>query len=156
MLPIKKILCPVDFSGFSLEALENAREMAAHFDAQLCLLNVTQIIANIYTMAPYPEGIPVGISDYEKTVRSAAEQRLHEIANRPEFQGIEVRPLLRDGDPTDEIIGAAEEEQVDLIVIATHGLSGWRHLVFGSVAEKVIRLSTCPVLVTHIQKPQSE
>lgn len=153
MLPIKKILCPVDFSDFSCEALSDAGELAAHFGAELYVLHVTQSLENLSMLSPYPGSLPWDMEGYEKAVRDGAEEELGKIIARQHLQGIAVRPLLRHGYPTDEIVEAARASKADLLVIATHGLGGWRHLMFGSVAEKVIRLSCCPVLVTHSQKP---
>jgi nucleotide-binding universal stress UspA family protein len=56
------------------------------------------------------------------------------------------------GDPAEEIVRLAKTESVDLLVISTHGVTGWRHLVFGSVAEKIIRLADCPVLVIPVHE----
>ena len=63
--------------------------------------------------------------------------------------------MIGAGDAASEIVRIASEQSADLIVIATHGLTGWRHLVFGSVAEKVIRLSDRPVLVAPVHEPKS-
>ncbi|HUV14514.1 MAG TPA: universal stress protein, partial [Acidobacteriota bacterium] len=62
---------------------------------------------------------------------------------------VKSRTMVSYGDPAKEIVRIAEEESVDLIVIATHGLTGWQHLVFGSVAEKVVRTAKCPVLTVR-------
>jgi nucleotide-binding universal stress UspA family protein len=60
------------------------------------------------------------------------------------------------GNPAEEITRVGAGEQVDLVVIATHGLTGWRHLVFGSIAEKVVRLSVCPVLTIPIPQERGQ
>ena len=62
----------------------------------------------------------------------------------------EAMHVIRYGDASREIVRIAREEEADVIVIATHGLTGWRHLVFGSVAEKVVRLAECPVLTIRV------
>lgn len=73
------------------------------------------------------------------------------IARLPE--AVEARAVLRAGAPAEEIVGAICAEDAQLLVISTHGVGGWRNLMFGAVAEKVIRLSPCPVLVTHAENP---
>ncbi len=151
MLPFKRILCPVDFSDFSYQALDKAGELAAHFRAQLCVLHVAPPVETAYDLDPYLGPIPSHVADYQEAVTEGARQKLGEVIEHKHF-GIEVLPLLREGNAADEIVNTIGMENSDLIVIATHGLSGWRHLVFGSVAEKVIRLAPCPVLVTHAQK----
>lgn len=60
---------------------------------------------------------------------------------------------MRVGAPAEEIVGAVAAEDAQLLVISTHGIGGWRNLMFGAVTEKVIRLSPCPVLVTHAENP---
>lgn len=86
----------------------------------------------------------------DAALRECAQNKLRALVEAPRFEAI--APLLRDGNAADVIVSAAEGERADLIVISTHGLGGWRHLVFGLVAEKVIRLAPCPVLVTHAIK----
>jgi nucleotide-binding universal stress UspA family protein len=80
--------------------------------------------------------------------RAGGEMRLPEA--------LKMRKLVLTGNPGDEIARTAEEEGVDLIVIATHGLTGWRRFISGSVAEKVVRLSSCPVLTIPAPPPEKE
>ena len=144
MLPFHTILCPLDFSEPSQKALQNAIEMAAQFRAELVFVHV---------IPPAAPGIPAdptyafaGSENYEQALRVKAEEQLTLAAQRlPE--GIKSRHVIGTGDAANEIVRLANEESADLIVIATHGLTGWRHLVFGSVAERVIRLAQRPVLV---------
>ena len=65
-------------------------------------------------------------------------------------KGLKARALVIQGDPANQIVRLAEDEKVDIIIIATHGLTGWRKFMFGSVTEKVIRLAKCPVLSIRI------
>jgi nucleotide-binding universal stress UspA family protein len=144
MLPIHTVLCPLDFSDPSYKALQVAIEMAAHFKAELVLAHF---------VAPAHPGVPAdpliafeGQEVYETTARKAAEEQLT-IATQGIPAEIKTRTTVAIGDAADEIVRLADTEAADLIVISTHGLTGWRHLVFGSVAEKVVRLSERPVLV---------
>jgi universal stress protein A len=154
LLPFRKILCPTDFSEPSYAALKDATELAGHFSAELLVIHVLPPVPVPY---PYPEplvfaGFDVALYQEEMTLFS--QNALKEmVAQKVSPQ---VRPLTTVviGDAPQEIIRLAEQEQVDLIVIATHGQSGWRHFVFGSVAEKVVRLAPCPVLT--IRAPQEE
>ena len=149
MLPFHTILCPLDFSEPSYKALDAAIELARQFGAELVLVNV---------VPPAVPGVPTdptfaftGPGDYEKAVKLNAEEQLLLAAQRipPELKPSTV---VGDGDPADEIIRIAKDENADLIIIATHGLTGWRHLVFGSVAEEVIRLDDRPVLVIPVHE----
>jgi universal stress protein A len=154
LLPFRKILCPTDFSEPSYAALKDAGELAGHFAAELLVIHVMPPVPVPY---PYPEppvypGFDVALYQQEMTLFS--QNALKEVVAQKVSP--QVRPLTAVviGDAAQEIIRMAEQEQVDLIVIATHGQSGWRHFVFGSVAEKVVRLAPCPVLT--IRAPQEE
>lgn len=153
MLPIKKILAPTDFSDASIFAIGQAAEWARFFDGELCLMHVVEPMPA--TSPDFDYGFDV--SAFEPGLYRGAEDRLKEVLNRRVPAGTKARCVLRYGDAAREIVRLAEEQKFDLIVIATHGLTGWRHLVFGSVAEKVVRLANCPVLTLRIagdEKPQ--
>ena len=146
MLPIRKILCPTDFSEPSYAALKTAAELAAHFGATLCVLHVTPI------MPPVPTDLlvaPTNTAYYEHSMQADAAQRLQAMMRRHIPGDVEAYSLVRSVDAAGQIVQVAEEEGADMLVISTHGLTGWRHLVFGSVAETVVRLARCPVLTTH-------
>ena len=151
MLPLRRILCPLDFSESSQKALQAAIEIAVQFRAELVL---------VYVIPPAAPGIPADptfafadAEDYEKALRTKAEEQLTLAAqNLPE--GLQSRKVIGSGDAADGIVRLANEQAADLIVIATHGLTGWRHLVFGSVAEKVIRHAERPVLVIPVHEPK--
>jgi universal stress protein A len=151
MLPLSRIVCPLDFSKPSQKALQTAIEFAVQFRAELILVHV---------IAPAAPGIPAdptyafaGTEDYEKALRTQAEEQLT-LAEQRLPEGLKSRKVIGTGDAADEIVRLADEQGADLIVIATHGLTGWRHLVFGSVAEKVMRHSQRPVLVVPSHEPK--
>jgi nucleotide-binding universal stress UspA family protein len=134
----------VDFSDPSNKALDAAVELANQFHAEIVLVHV---------IPPAVPGIPAdpayafaGAEEYGKAVRVNAEEQLTLVAQRIPSE-IKSRKVIGDGDAADEIARLAGAEKADLIVISTHGRTGWRHLVFGSVGEKVIRLADRPVLV---------
>ena len=150
MLPFKKILCPTDFSQPSYEALKVANELALHFSAELYLVHVLAPIPVITAATtPMSAGAPGTSFDvvlYEKELKSAAEKKLAEIVDQKLAKELKVQSFLAYGKAADEIVKIAEKEKVDLIIISTHGETGFRHLIFGSVAEKVVRHAQCPVL----------
>lgn len=159
MLPFHTILCPLDFSESSYKALQNAAEMATQFGAELLLVHVlapTPVIATPSSLVPAvmpietAETTPSAIQEQEL----AAEQRLNAAAKR--IPALHSRIKVGMGNAAEEIVRLAKTESVDLIVISTHGVTGWRHLVFGSVAEKVIRLSDRPVLVIPVHDSSKE
>jgi nucleotide-binding universal stress UspA family protein len=147
MLPVEKILCPVDFSGPSSEALSAAKELAQHFSAELTLFHAVEITP---VLPPPQVGSATATIDYpayQKAVTGNAERLLTRLREEHPVSNVMVRQQIVQGRPADEIIKYADQEAIDLIVMATHGQSGWRRLLFGSVAEKVLRMSRCPVLV---------
>jgi len=150
MFPLKKILCPIDFSEPSFEGLKVAVELSRTYSAELILINVVQPVRVV--SAP---GIPASYSvrEYSEEMSEAARKSFEEIVENRIPRGIPVRTLILEGQPADEIVRKAESERVDIIVTATHGWTGWRRFMFGSVAEKVVRLSACPVLT--VPGPQS-
>jgi nucleotide-binding universal stress UspA family protein len=137
VLPLHKILCPLDFSESSYKALNGAAEVASYFGAELVIVHVIS--------TPVP-GIPAASEEYERALWVNAEEHLS-LAIQRLPKGLRPRTAIGTGDAADEIVRLAGAEAADLIVIATHGLTGWRHLIFGSVAEKIIRLADRPVLV---------
>ena len=142
MLPIKRILCPTDFSGPSLQAVRAACELAEHFASQLCLVYVVPTIPLPTSDPSYDFELP----EYEKILHDDAVRKLRNLREEAIKPGVAARTIVGHGQAADEIVILAEREKVDLIVIATHGTTGLRHFVFGSVAEKVVRLAPCAVL----------
>ncbi len=147
MLPIHKIVCPTDFSEPSYEALKTAVEIAGHFSSTL-------IIAHVITPIPF---IPIhddpssfNLPLYEKEMEASARKSLEEVFKEKIPQSVNGRTMVIQGDPATQIVRLADDEQADIIIIATHGLTGLRKFMFGSVTEKVIRLSNCPVLSIRV------
>jgi nucleotide-binding universal stress UspA family protein len=152
MLPFKKILSPTDFSEPSYEALKVANELALHFSSELL---VVHIVASIPLIPPGPPApVTFNVVEYQQELEKSSRKMLEDLVKKSVPEKIWVRTLVVLGDPADRIVEIADEEQVDLIVIATHGQTGWRRFVFGSVTEKVVRLTPRPVLT--IRAPQAE
>lgn len=148
MLPFRRILAPTDFSETSLEAFPVAVELASHFHAELLLVHIVPVdTPTPWDIPPYADfGLAsLPLPEYEAQVRQEVERRLAMVVAK-HAQGVTVRGLVARGDAATEIDRMAADEKADLIVLATHGWTGWRHLVFGSVAEKVLREAPCPVL----------
>lgn len=145
MLTFKSILCPTDFSEPSYEGLKYAIELAAQFRAELILLHVVPVPPPLPPDPNYVFEVP----EYERILHRDAEQKLNQLAAEWVPKEVKVRHLIGHGDAGSEIVRLAEDERAELLVIATHGLTGWRHLIFGSVAERVVRMATCPVLTVR-------
>ncbi len=142
MLSFKKILCPSDFSAASRAALTAAADLAASYKAELCLVHVIPVLPP----APPDPNFVLAVPEYERALHLDAERRLQALAQELCAKGISARTIIRHGDAGGEIVRAAAAETADLIVIATHGHTGWQHVMFGSVAEKVVRHARRPVL----------
>jgi universal stress protein A len=143
MFPFNKIICPTDFSEPSYEALQIAVEMASHFGAEICLLHVVPVTHGI---PPDPLYAFEGPEEYKRLQLEAAEQQLKELIDSRIPNNVKSLAKVEYGEAAEKILSLADGEGGDVIVIATHGRTGWRHLVFGSVAEKVVRTASCPVL----------
>ena len=150
MLPIKKIVCPTDFSDPSYEGLKVAREFAEHFSAELILVNVIFPGPIVPGVAEPGFHIPAALESMQET----AEKKLQDLAQKKISENITVRTIVVSGKPSYEIVDLADKEKADIIVIATHGESGWQKFLFGSVTEKVIRMAACPVLT--VQQPKED
>ena len=142
-LPFKKILCPTDFSEPSYEALKMANELALQFSAELILIHVVKPIEYIPIVSP---AIGAYVSSSVVDTVAAADKVLDEVIRERISGDVKLHSIVAHGNPAEEIVRIAAKEGVDAIIIATHGLTGWRHLIFGSVAEKVVRLAPCKVL----------
>ena len=151
MIPIKKICCPTDFSEPSYEALKTACEIALHFSAELILVHV---VTPIPVIPIHDDPTSFNLPLYEKEMETNAGVVLGQIRRERIPADVQSRAVVIQGDPANQIVQLAEEEGVDMVVIATHGFTGWKKFMFGSVTEKVIRLAVCPVL--SIRVPQKE
>jgi universal stress protein A len=145
-MTIKRILVPVDFSPNSLSALDYAVEFAKPFKASVAVLFVVEPIA--YAMPDFAGGAAVigGLLDQQQ--RSARTQ-LRRLEERYAKRRIALRALLQTGSAYQAIADTAKQTKADLIVMGTHGRTGLSHLLLGSVAERVVRAATCPVLTLH-------
>jgi nucleotide-binding universal stress UspA family protein len=136
-LQIERILCPTDFSDFSAKAFAYAAALASRFEARLRVLHVLPGVV-IATGGPY---FPA-----TREMHDRAEDALQSFVAPACQAGVQVATELREGDAWREIQARAAELPADLIVMGTHGRSGFEHLLLGSVAEKVLRRASCPVL----------
>ena len=143
MIKIDKILLPTDFSEHSEHALSYALSFAKEYGAKLYVLHVIEDIQ--YLANAYMFDVPVmpSFADIEQSRLKEMQEFIDRVITDPT---VAIEKAIKRGRPFVEIIRAAREEEVDLIVIATHGRSGIEHVFFGSVAEKVVRKAPCPVL----------
>jgi len=133
-----KILVPIDFSPSSHVALETAKDLAQKFNAELLLLHV----------------IPETCNTEES--KAVAEKHFATSKASLDAKGIKgVTVIEIENDVAGSILETAEAENVDLVVISTHGVSGWYPVVFGSIAEKIVKLVHTPLLLLRTEKPET-
>ena len=150
MLPIKNILCPTDFSEPSYEALKAADELATHFGAALHIINVVPLVPIVE--APIGvESASFNVASYQQELEGQAEKSLKNLSEQKVGKGLKVFTEVLIGNAAGEVMRYAAEKGCDMIVIATHGLSGWRRFISGSTTEQIVRQASCPVLT--IRKP---
>ncbi|MFO0793308.1 MAG: universal stress protein [Candidatus Brocadiaceae bacterium] len=149
MINIKNVLCPVDYSVYSEKALHYAIEFAEKYRAKLYLMHVLDI--RVYDIND-PDLYNVNIVDKETIEKLQA--RLLKCVSEETKGKIPVEAIVIQGVPFTEIITAARDYKIDMIVIGTHGRTGLSHAIMGSVAEKVVRKSPCPVLT--VRHPEHE
>ncbi len=151
MLAFKRILAPIDFSDYSQVAAQTAAEIASKFGADLILFHAMPAVSDLPAVEIFKEG------EHRAELREEAEQRLQTLAERLSAENIRVETEIGEANEAGmEILRAAEANRADLIVIATHGMTGWRAVAFGSVAEKVAEQAKCPVLILRAQAEQQE
>ena len=150
-LHLKKILLPVDFSPSSDAALKTATEFAQHFQSQLVLLNIVPVIpivsADEFSSCYFPQ------QEFLEEAKKKASERLATCTQHLAGMGVQATALVEVGnDVVGNIMMVIDREHIDMVVISTHGTSGWRPAVFGSIAEKVVRLAKCPILLLRSAK----
>lgn len=138
---LKRILVPVDFSEHSEQALATAEELARKFGAELHVLH--SYSCEPPAMAPYAPAIP---PDYLRSVREAATEHLRSWCEQHASGDLVLVQHLSLSPPGEAIADGARELDVDLIVMGTRGLTGLKHVLLGSVAERTVRTAECPVL----------
>ena len=144
-IAIKKILAPTDFSAPSRKAFHYALRFAEEFGSEVILLHVLEP-----AFSPAFSGLPAA-PEFSEDEMASAERNLQTLVNSAQAAaGVAgARSAVRTGVATHEIVEAAKDLDVDLIVIATHGFTGWKHFAIGSTAERVARAASCPVLVVR-------
>ncbi len=151
MISPKLICAPVDFSEYAQDAVDTAADIAKKYGAEVLLLRVVPFIPDL------PSSISlVNETTYENELLENARTKLAEIASAVEAAGVSVKTAIgMANEAGEEILRQVQSNSVDMVVIDTHGMTGWRRLAFGSVAKKVVEEATVPVLVLRI-KGESE
>jgi nucleotide-binding universal stress UspA family protein len=144
---IKRILVPVDFSKTSLEALDYAIEFGKPFKAEFVVLFVVEPVYYATPADLYGPSANLGMLLDEQ--RRLGREQLARLGADLAKRKVNARALLQTGTPYEVIVNAAKRLKADLIVMATHGRTGFSHMLMGSVAEKVVRTAACPVITVR-------
>jgi nucleotide-binding universal stress UspA family protein len=150
MIEIEQILCPTDFSDFSRRALDHAVALARWYGASITALHVIPPIPSLLPLTPtYGNPIvftPEDVAQFERHVVDFAKE-----SNAPRL----VQPVVLQGGVTEEIVRVAEALPADLLVMGTHGRSGFDRLMLGSVTERMLRKAPCPLLTVPAAAPDA-
>src|ERR1700693_968829 len=147
MLKMERILCPMDFSEFSAKSYEYAHSLAQHYKAKLFLEHVVQPLNMAYHYYAFPDSF----NQIYWNLKEDSEKHLTEVVKNYAWNGIHPDMVVQEGIPTDAILNFAQANDVNLIVMGTHGRRGVDRITMGSVTERVLRKARCPVLV--VRKP---
>jgi nucleotide-binding universal stress UspA family protein len=151
MLDIKLILCPIDFSEFSVTAYHHALSLAEHYRATLVAQHVVELWR--YPYADYA----ASLGDYERFSRALREggtEQLHQFVKNNNHDNIQPELVVHQGIASDSILSFAQAQKTDVIVMGTHGRRGFDRLMLGSVTDRVMRRAHCPLLA--VGKPSHE
>ena len=142
-MTVKRILVPVDFSDYSIKALDCAKTLAEKFGAALHVLTVVPDPFVLPDPGPWYVPLPEG---YAEGLRQGAESQLGGLLTQAERTQLRAETAVSFGNPYPEILDYVKRASIDLIVMGTHGRGAVAHALMGSVAEKVVRTAPCPVL----------
>jgi nucleotide-binding universal stress UspA family protein len=153
MIQLQRILVPTDFSDCSTIALRYGAALAERFGSEVHIVHVVQ---DLVALAPEPGLSFPPPGEYLQELQSSAERSLERLPGEGVALAGPVTRRVLQGPPFVELIRYAREQDIDLIVMGTHGRSGLAHVLLGSVAERVVRKAPCPVLTVRPEGHQFE
>jgi nucleotide-binding universal stress UspA family protein len=142
---VRSILLPTDFSECAAHAIPAAASLARLTGARVVCVHVVEPVVPTVGWTPVAEPLP--LADLSGQLEDSAARELPKLKERAEFAGLAVEDLIVHGEAASEIVRTARERGMDMIVISSHGRTGWGRILFGSTAESVVRHAPCPVLV---------
>ncbi len=147
MIKFEKILAPTDFSEGFRHAFDYSLELASMMKSELHIVHSIEP-----SVVPADLGFSqISMVDLEKELEKNARIELEKLENEISDKNVKYETAILIGRASDQIVGYAKEYCMDLICIATHGRSGFQHMLFGSTTEKVLRRASCPVLSVRMQ-----
>ena len=153
----KRILVPHDGSAFAERALPHALELAKQFSSEVHLLEVVPdqapaLLTEEVGEQLNPEVALETLGEVQEKIREAGRERLQQLATGLQRDGLVVRWAVVDGDPVQEILSYADQHQIELIAMASHGRTGLARAILGSVTDALLRQARQPILVTPIRE----
>jgi nucleotide-binding universal stress UspA family protein len=136
---VRRILFATDFSEASRAALPLVSAIARQYGSHV-------YVANIWSPLPYSMVTPEAVSTLENKQKNEAQAKARGVLATKELAGVQATVIVQPGDPVEELNRVVRQQNIDLAVLSTHGRTGWKHVVMGSVAEELFRNLTCPVL----------
>jgi nucleotide-binding universal stress UspA family protein len=150
VIKLRKLLVPTDFSDSARHAFNYGLSFAGEYKAELVLLHVVENL----TVGYASDLFPVPMAEVFQEISGYAKTELTKLAEEARARGVSVSELVVQGKPSAEIIRHAAENEVDMIVLGTHGKGMLDQALFGSTTERVVRRAPCPVLT--VRKPEHE
>lgn len=147
-MEIKKVLVPIDFSRNASRIVQEGVALSGKFEAEVHILFVAQVFYD-YSEFFVPH---MPVIKFEEDILSRAREKMGEFIKENFDSCASCKPLVLSGDVAETILVYAEEENIDLIVMGTHGYKGLEKVLFGSIAEKVVKAAPCPVLTINPYK----
>jgi nucleotide-binding universal stress UspA family protein len=148
MKKFNRVLFPVDLSESSDKIVPYVQAVAEQFGSQIHILFAARVFDHFTSIyVPHPS-----INKFEKELIEGAEKRLYEFVDQHFKEFPHTKTAVVAGDPSEEIINYINEHEVDLVIMGTHGRKGMDKIIFGSVAERVVKLAPVPVMVVNPYK----
>jgi len=148
MIEFKRILYPVDLSESSAKIVPYVQSVAKKFESKIYIIFAARVFEYFTSMyVPVPS-----VSRFEKEVIEGAEKRLYEFVDEHFGEFANTKTVVVAGDASEEIINYIEDQHIDLVIMGTHGRKGMDKIIFGSVAERVLKTSPVPVMVVNPYK----
>src|SRR5208283_1315071 len=152
MLEIKLILCPVDFSEFSIRAYRHALSLAEHYRTKLVVLHIVEVWR--HPSASFAASASL-YDEYCQSLCGDGTEQLERFVKHHAHNEVQPELVVQEGTAADSILAFAAAQKSDLIVMGTHGLRGFDRLMLGSATDRVMRRAPCPVLAVHEPTPDS-
>jgi nucleotide-binding universal stress UspA family protein len=149
VIRIRQILCPVDFSPFARRALDHALVLARWYEAEITVLHVSPLMPTLFGMEPAVSAATLAPFD-----REALGRELLAFVGEPMNASPRPQLIIRSGRPAATTLDYAAENKTDLIVLGTHGRSGFERFMLGSITDKIVRMARCPVLTVPRGAPE--